>query len=226
VVSQDDVRFYQETVLPECEFIASVLNEQVLEPLGYNLTFNKTDMEIFQADESERSGSLVNIAKVLENPMIFKIASKMLGYQFDEEVNQWVDELIADKETKAKEVAQQTQPMVTQPPVQPAMQQQQPPAVQAINPVVYKELDSWHEKCIRYIEREKPIEPFLAYAIPPNIKTQIDEKLKSAKTIEDINHIFEYTLVIDDTKNDHMRKAIEQLNTLLNKYVPAEAVVS
>jgi hypothetical protein len=70
----------------------------------------------------------------------------------------------------------------------------------------------------------KPLEPFLAYAIPADVKARIDEKLQSAKTVEDVNWIFDCVLADDEAEDDRMRKAVEQLNALLNKYVPAEKV--
>jgi len=51
--------FYSETIIPECDLIAEVLNEQLLHDLGYELTFHPDETEIMQEDEVQRAGALL-----------------------------------------------------------------------------------------------------------------------------------------------------------------------
>jgi phage portal protein BeeE len=57
VVRQDDVHFYDKTIVPECRYIAGELNEQVFEPLGLRIDFLPETLDVFQADENNRAAS-------------------------------------------------------------------------------------------------------------------------------------------------------------------------
>jgi len=222
VVSQDDIRFYKEKILPDCEFIASVLNEQVLEPLGYKLLHKPTSMEIFQADEAQRAATaLPNIVAAISTPKEFLLASKVLGFKIDKDVEAELEKMVAEKEKRAEEMAQQVQQQpatAAQSPVQSSQPaQQQPPATQAINPAIYKELSNWRRKCIRLIEEGKAVEPFIAYVIPSDTKTEIENKLKLVKTVRDVDDIFDCALAIDE--KSRLELSIEKLNALLEKAV-------
>lgn len=51
--------FYAETVVPRCQMLAQVLNEQLLGPLGLELRFQPERLEIFQQEEIEKAQALV-----------------------------------------------------------------------------------------------------------------------------------------------------------------------
>jgi hypothetical protein len=77
------MNFYEDTIVPECEFIAGVMNEQLLEPLGYRLVFDHQELAIFQEDEEQRSAALYNMVGSTIRP---SIAAEVLGYQLPDEV--------------------------------------------------------------------------------------------------------------------------------------------
>lgn len=56
---QDDMHFYTKTLVPEAAFIQTGLNEQVFYPLGLRFAFQPERLEIFQALEAEKAGSLL-----------------------------------------------------------------------------------------------------------------------------------------------------------------------
>jgi len=52
---------YDETIVPECERIANVINEQLLGPLGLRLRFKPEELEIYQQDEAQKAQAIVNL---------------------------------------------------------------------------------------------------------------------------------------------------------------------
>lgn len=55
VAAQDDVHFYEKTIIPQCQMIADVLNEQLLKPLGLHWEFLPESLDVFQEDENQRA---------------------------------------------------------------------------------------------------------------------------------------------------------------------------
>jgi len=54
----DDLMFIQDTIAPECRWIASVINRQLLGPMGLSLRFLPETLPIMQEDEAARAQSL------------------------------------------------------------------------------------------------------------------------------------------------------------------------
>lgn len=81
VVKVDDLRFYRDTVAPECTFIAAGLNEQLFAPLGLRLKFNPQEMDVFQEDENQRSQAFLNYVTAR---MPRSITAQMLGLELPE----------------------------------------------------------------------------------------------------------------------------------------------
>ena len=76
--AQSDMRlFYENTVKPRLLMYETAFNEQLLRPMGLRLQFHPEEMQIFQTDEAERSGSLKNL---VEAGIDLKTAMSILGY--------------------------------------------------------------------------------------------------------------------------------------------------
>lgn len=105
VSQQDDLHFYSKTIVPECQFIQGVLNEQVLEPMGLRLEFRPESLDIFQEDEKERSASLSSLVSA---GVPLALAMEILGFDLTEE--QW-DELRAEMEERKERAATISQRM-------------------------------------------------------------------------------------------------------------------
>ncbi len=76
----DDVSFI-EAVLSHLNWVASVINEQVLLQLGITLSYNASQMAAMQVDETERSQSLLNLVNA-GFPLETAVAT--LGYDIPE----------------------------------------------------------------------------------------------------------------------------------------------
>jgi len=60
VAETDDLHFYDKTIIPEMEFLAETLNDQLFAPLGYEFVLRPQSMTVFQENEEQRSMSLLH----------------------------------------------------------------------------------------------------------------------------------------------------------------------
>lgn len=74
--------FYTETVIPSANMMASLINKDLLSDLGLQLIFDPQQMDIFQAEESERSSSLKDL---VDSQVPLLTAMEVLGYDLTEE---------------------------------------------------------------------------------------------------------------------------------------------
>jgi len=87
VSKSDDLRMYTDTALPALKNILRPLNEQILEPLGYELVERHEQMEIFQTSEQEKSTAFASyVSTFATNPALAMIIAPMLGIEIPEDV--------------------------------------------------------------------------------------------------------------------------------------------
>lgn len=108
VAAQDDLHLYNKTIIPECKFIQSVLNDQLFVPAGYKITFTPENLDLFQEDENARAASLTQLITALESPAEFLIAREILGYEIDPETLAKIEKMVAEKEARRKEMEEMT----------------------------------------------------------------------------------------------------------------------
>lgn len=56
----DDVQYIEDTIIPEINWIYAVVNEQMLNPLGYSIVANPQELRVMQSDENARSQAFSN----------------------------------------------------------------------------------------------------------------------------------------------------------------------
>ena len=103
VSEKDDFHFYDKKVVPDCLFIQSVFNEQVLAPFGYKLRFLYQTLDVFQEDEKERAASLQFLTQVLEKGQIAEVGMDILGYEVPGETMDLLRSIWADNEAKEEQ---------------------------------------------------------------------------------------------------------------------------
>ena len=131
---QDDMHFYSKTIVPECTFIAGVLNEQLLMPLGYRLAFTPENLDVFQEDENARAASLGQLVSALASPEEFLIAADILGYEIDAETRKRVEAMIAAKAEQREKLAAQVAQKPGQPPAADKPEPEDEPIAAKFNP--------------------------------------------------------------------------------------------
>lgn len=79
--NQDARAFIQDTIAPQCRWIASTLNRQLLGPAGLHLEFSIEELPVMQEDEAARAASLVQLVQA---GMSLEMATAVLGYDLPE----------------------------------------------------------------------------------------------------------------------------------------------
>ena len=102
---QDDLHFYRKTVVPECEFIASVVNDQLYAQTGHKFRFLPETLDVFQEDENDRSLSLATLVGVLEQGEVVQAAMNILGYEVDPATQKLLEKLWAEKAQRREQMA-------------------------------------------------------------------------------------------------------------------------
>jgi HK97 family phage portal protein len=57
----DRLNLYDETIIPECDLIEEVVNEQLLKPLGLRLEFQPKRLEVYQESEVQKADALTKL---------------------------------------------------------------------------------------------------------------------------------------------------------------------
>lgn len=79
----DALAFIQDTIAPECKWLASQINRQLLEPMGLRLVFTPNTLSIMQEDEEQRAGSLKTL---VDAGMSLEMALAVLGYDLPDDI--------------------------------------------------------------------------------------------------------------------------------------------
>lgn len=182
---QDDYHLYDKTIIPDCRFIASVINTQYLEPIGCRLVFKPEEMDLFQRDENERAESLVRLINALQNPEEFMIATSILGYEIDDETTAKIIELIAQKKESREIMAALPRAQTINPNPEPEEPSETQDNLRAID------LEKWRTKALKRIKagREAACQ-FESKHIAPVTMAAIFGALEGAKTEEEVKAIF------------------------------------
>lgn len=77
----DDLSFIQDTIAPECKWLAAVINKQLLSAMGLRLAFKPDELPIMQEDETQRASSL---KLLVDSGMSLEMALAVLGYDLPE----------------------------------------------------------------------------------------------------------------------------------------------
>lgn len=77
----DDLSFIQDTIGPECKWLAAVINKQLLSSMGLRFAFKIDELAIMQEDETQRAQSLKTL---VDAGMSLEMALAVLGYDLPE----------------------------------------------------------------------------------------------------------------------------------------------
>jgi len=160
--------FYQDTVEPRGSYIESVVNTQLLKPLGMEMKLEWEKLSIYQEDEEQRSASLESLTT---SGMPLDIALEVLGFHLSEE--QW--ERVRPK------------PVEPVPELPPALPTESNQAM-----MLRAELDRWRRKSLKAIKVGKNAAvKFESNLLSFALQGAIDGQLESASTVEAVNAVFD-----------------------------------
>lgn len=184
----DDMHFYDKTIVPECNFIEGVLNEQVFTPAGYTFKFTPQNLDIYQEDESQRADSLEKLITALETPEEFLLAADILGYDLNPDTRKAIEKMIGEKNARREAMEQLTNQ--TKPPEPEPISEQEPaqppkPDMRAVD------LEKWRTKALKRVKAKRPMEfSFITEHIDPVTHAAISGALEQCETEEDVKAVF------------------------------------
>jgi len=197
---QDKRNWYEDSIIPECNFIAQILNEQVFEALNLRLVFRSETLDIMQEDEASRAQAMAQLVPVLSDPAA-EVALDILGYELDDDQWTLLREIWATKQANAQAMIDN----LNQPAQQPAQQQgqvntNQQPAETVIMPPqqgdqVNKALDleRWQSLALKRLADGKlmsTMREFKSDYITAEENWRIASELALAKTADDVKAAF------------------------------------
>src|SRR3990167_3218937 len=121
---QDELNYLTKTVVPECEFIASILNEQIFAKLGLRFEFLPETLDAFSEDENARAASL---KQMVDAGIPLLMALDLLGFELSDEQRTELEAEKIAKEERAKEMAENLSKQQAKPSFAPQPGQQPPP---------------------------------------------------------------------------------------------------
>lgn len=189
---QDELNFLSKTIIPDCLFIESILNEQLFDPLGLRWEFMPETLDALQEDEVARAGSLQQLTDA-GVPLL--MAMDILGYELTDEQRAELEKAEADKEAKAEEMAKL---LAQKPEPLPPGEQEQLDAQQAENAPApsqskeqKREEGQYEKKALRALKAGESADvEFIADYIPPARMASIKAMLATAKTADEVKAAF------------------------------------
>ena len=190
VVKEDDLRFLEETLIPETEAIYEDLNEQVFHPAKYHIEINEQAIDAFQEDEKERAGSLLALTSAISaNPIAAEFGMSLLGFELSDEQKKLFEALKKDKEAQRQVFNARVnnnngnlngnKPMADVAPRGEDMPMRS----------MLKELGQWQRNALR-LGAERSATEFATEHLGEDMKSFIRECLEQTKTKENIKSLF------------------------------------
>ena len=194
VAESDKRNLYEETIIPDSDLIAEEFNEQWLEPLGFRIRFDAQTMDIFQEDEEDRSGVIVNLTNAIVNSPNGKIASivwQTAGAELPPDIDyDEFEKLVDESKENAAPVngGAENVPAPSARPVEGTVpEEEDDPDAKALD----IDLSKWRRKCVNRLLKGQPAAcAFDSDYIPAKLYGLIREMLEEAKTEADVRNIF------------------------------------
>ncbi len=213
----DKKNFYDMTIVPRCEQIAEVLNDQILDAMGYSIWPSPESLEIYQEDEKDRAQALSSLVGATV-PLL--MAMDLLGYDLTDEQRKELEEAEAKKEEQAEQMQEQLQQ-------QPQPGEEQPPEDEKPAPFQKKSVDDpdaqaelkrWRRSCFEALRKGKPLPvDWQADDIPPERAAQIAEALKAATDGDGIKAAFEEEAIPLPDEWPSLAVELKRANDLLER---------
>lgn len=189
VSTQDFKNLITLTIAPMADVIADTYNNQLLNKYKLSLQFDPESMDIFQEEEQDRSGALVNVLDAVTKapPKVVTTVMQMLGMELPGELD-WV---------AFEKILSESQPAPAPSPVAPIPKVAVPPSTPEPDPTqksaLHTELEKWERKATKAMkadDRARMLD-FESEIIPVSIRRVVLNGLENAGTIEEIKELFE-----------------------------------
>jgi hypothetical protein len=194
---QDELNFITKTVIPDCELISGVMNEQLFEPLGLHMTFMPETLDAMQEDEAARS---VALGQLTGAGVPLLMAMDLLGFELTDEQRAELEQAELEKEARAEELAKQ---MAQKP--EPEEEENNNPEDGSQNALegqnsgqgdegsekTHNHLMQWQRKALNALKRGKSAHvEFDSEWINAELHQQISMRLEDCKTDDEVKTVF------------------------------------
>lgn len=204
----EQLNFYDQTVIPECDLIAEVVNAQWLDALGLTLVFHPEKLEIFQSLELQKAGA---VSQVVGRPVLTVDEGRELLGKGPLPIEQ-VDDVVPN--------AVHIQPLPNK--LGSAAPDQLPKLEPAKPDPMAKALDLWEKKAVKRVREQRSAKcAFESGDISSATHAWVLARLDSAKTPADVKAVFSAAkrrntrvraaeITIDDATLDAVRRKLEE----------------
>jgi HK97 family phage portal protein len=158
---EDRLAFYEDTIKPRARIFEDALNEQLLARDGLRIEFRFNEMDIFQEDENDRA-DLLN--KLTSAGLPIEVALELAGYELTEE-----QAAMLDSHQEQLDERRDSEPVTPQ----------------------VSELRKWQKMAEKRVKEGKDLREFETSVIEPSLHGAISGALESAKTADEVKHIFD-----------------------------------
>lgn len=139
---QDEVNFYNMTVIPECDIIGEAANEQLFDALGLQFQFQPEKMDIYQDDEANRASAFKDY---VTGGMRVSVAAQILGVELPNQME------YADLDTGSTPA----DPTGSTAPDPAQTNQAEPITPDQVKALRKADLEKWQRKALKRIESGK-----------------------------------------------------------------------
>jgi phage portal protein BeeE len=197
---RDKLNWYEDKVLPEANWIAAVLNEQLFKALNLRLVFKPESLDIFQEDEEQRAGAMSQFMDAVTKAGSLEMAQAMFliyGVDIDDEAMALIEKHFAAKQEQAAEIQENIANAPPKPDEQKPPEQEDEPEEEypekAINiEQLQRELSLWQSKCLSAVKRGNPASSvaFVPVNIQPLNYERITAGLAGAQDADGVRAAF------------------------------------
>lgn len=188
---QDDLNFLTKTIIPECQFIESVLNEQIFDALGLHWEFMPETLDAMQEDESDRAAALQQLTS---SGLPLLMAMDILGYELTDEQRAELEAAENERKARAEQMVQQmAQKPEAEEEEEPEEEEEEPEPVEE-SKTFKMELDKWKRKALNAMKKGKPANvDFVTTVIPEQMCETIMTALGNAQSESEVKDAFNVT---------------------------------
>lgn len=183
--AQDDLHFYDKTILPLLKKMLGKLNTQVFQPAGYTLVEHHGEMEIYQRAEMGKGYAAAQLWAT--NAVPREWVWDIMGLTDDYRKGTFYSDLAG------KVAAQSGSANMSKPPDLPDVPKVDEPA----QPTLKGDLDRWQRLAVTRMKEGKPDKAlkFESDLIPPAMVGAIRGLLKNVQSVDGVAGVFDQALV-------------------------------
>jgi len=205
---EEKATWYENDIIPLCNWLAYGYNKQVFEPLGLRLEFRPETIDAQQEDETERASAVSAFMDFLGKCPTFEVfigTCETFGYELSDGLIKAAEQHYSDKEDRAEDMSdnmsgnnlqdddedEQVQPPRAGPVARPPQFEQPVKWVPSLDE--FKELEVWRDVALRKFKRDESLEfEYVPHygGLPEDTTKAIADGLKVATDEDEIKALF------------------------------------